>query len=294
MWHSGRNKERAGRKPAMDAAVSSEFQTIDLTPNIGTEIKASVETLLSGKYAKQIRELLEQRGALVFRELNFTDEQQKAFTLTLGDLMLQRDKEMINITLDKRQNPELAGYLKGTFYWHIDMMNYDVPNLATLLSARKLSETGGETEFANTYAAWEGLTEDERREYRGLRVMHSLEASQLMTTPEPSLAELEGWRTNVPSKVQPLVWKHRSGRESLLIGATALYVLDKTPEESRYILTKLRDWATQRQFVYQHQWKPGDLVIWDNTGTMHRALPYPLDSDRLMRRTVLQGEEAVA
>jgi alpha-ketoglutarate-dependent taurine dioxygenase len=278
----------------MDAVISTEFETIDLTPRIGTEIRASVETLLGGNYAGRIRELLERRGALVFRELNFTDEQQKAFTLTLGDLMLQREKEFINISLDKRQNPELAGYLKGTFYWHIDMMNYEVPNLATLLSARKLSEVGGETEFANTYAAWEDLPEDEKRQYRGLRVMHSLEASQLMTTPEPSLAELEGWRTHVPSKIQPLVWKHRSGRESLVIGATALYVVDKTPEESRHILTRLRDWATRPQFVYHHEWKLGDLVIWDNTGTMHRALPYPLDSDRLMRRTVLKGEEAVA
>jgi alpha-ketoglutarate-dependent taurine dioxygenase len=277
----------------MDAAAGTEFREIDLTPTIGTEIKASVETLLSGRHAARLRELLELRGVLVFRELNLTDEQQKAFTLTLGELMLQRNQEFINISLDKTQ-AALADYLRGTYYWHIDMMNYDVPNLATLLSSRKLSDVGGETEFANTYAAWDGLPEAEKREYDGLRVMHSLEASQLMVTPEPSLAELEGWRTHVPSKVQPLVWTHRSGRKSLVIGATALYVQGKSPEESRYILTKLRDWATQRQFVYQHQWTLGDLVIWDNTGTMHRALPYPADSGRLMRRTVLAGEEAVA
>jgi alpha-ketoglutarate-dependent taurine dioxygenase len=278
----------------MDAAISSEFQTIDLTPVIGTEIKASVETLLSGKYAKQIRELLEQRGVLVFKKLNLTDEQQKAFTLTLGDLMLQREKEFINITLDKDKNQELADYLKGSWLWHIDMMNYDVPNLATLLSGRVLSETGGETEFANTYAAWDGLSDEDKKAYDGLKVMHSLECSQVMVKPEPSLAELEQWRRHVPSKVQPLVWTHQSGRKSLVIGATAFYVLDKTPEESRYILTKLRDWATQRQFVDQHTWDVGDLVIWDNTGTMHRALAYPIDSGRLMRRTVLKGEEAVA
>jgi alpha-ketoglutarate-dependent taurine dioxygenase len=278
----------------MDAAISSEFQSIDLTPAIGTEIKASVETLLSGKYARQIRELLEQRGVLVFKELNLTDEQQKAFTLTLGDLMLQREKEFINISLDKSQNQELADYLKGSWLWHIDMMNYDVPNLATLLSGRVLSETGGETEFANTYAAWESLPDEDKKAYDGLKVMHSLECSQIMVRPEPSLAELEQWRTHVPSKVQPLVWTHRSGRKSLVIGATAFYVLDKSPEESRYILTKLRDWATQPQRVYQHTWSLGDLVIWDNTGTMHRALPYPIDSGRLMRRTVLKGEEAVA
>jgi alpha-ketoglutarate-dependent taurine dioxygenase len=280
----------------MDAAISDSIalETVDLTPRIGTEIRSDVETLLSGRHAKQIRELLEQRGVLVFKKLNLTDEQQKAFTLTLGDLMLQREKEFINISLDKSQNQELADYLKGSWLWHIDMMNYDVPNLATLLSGRVLSETGGETEFANTYAAWEGLPDEEKKQYEGLRVMHSLECSQVMVRPEPTLAELEQWRNHVPSKVQPLVWTHLSGRKSLVIGATAFYVLDKTPEESRWILTRLRDWATQRQFVYQHTWDLGDLVIWDNTGTMHRALPYPIDSGRLMRRTVLAGEEAVA
>ena len=278
----------------MDAATSTEFQAIDLTPRIGTEIKASVETLLSGKYAREIRRLLEQRGVLVFRRLNLDDEQQKAFTQTLGGIGLQKGKEFINVTLDKDVNQELADYLKGSWLWHIDMMNYEVPSLATLLTARKLSEVGGETEFANTYAAWDELPEGEKRRYDGLRVMHSLEATQLMIRPEPTLAELERWRDYAPSRVQPLVWTHRSGRKSLVVGGTALYVLDKSPEESRWILTRLRDWATQPQFVFQHQWTLGDLVIWDNTGTMHRALPYPIDSGRLMRRTVLQGEEPVA
>jgi alpha-ketoglutarate-dependent taurine dioxygenase len=114
-----------------------------------------------------------------------------------------------------------------------------------------------------------------------------------MVTPEPSLAQLEHWRTQEHYE-QPLVWTHRSGRKSLVIGSSASYVVGKSPEESRYILTRLRDWATQRQFVYQHQWEIGDLLIWDNTGTMHRVLPYPAESGRLLRRTAIQGEEPVA
>ena len=278
----------------MDAAIATEFEAIDLAPRIGTEIKASQDTLLSGKYAARIREILDQRGVLVFRKINFDDEQQKAFTQTLGELALQKGKEFINISLDKGINQELGDYLKASWLWHIDMMNYEVPSRATLLSARALSETGGETEFANTYAAWDELPEDEKRRYDGLRVMHALEATQFMIRPEPTLKELERWREYAPSRVQPLVWTHRSGRKSLVVGGTANYVLDKTPEESRWILTRLRDWATQPQFVYQHKWSVGDLVIWDNTGTMHRALPYPVDSGRLMRRTTLAGEEPVA
>jgi alpha-ketoglutarate-dependent taurine dioxygenase len=113
-----------------------------------------------------------------------------------------------------------------------------------------------------------------------------------METPEPSLALLEEWRTYSRSE-QPLVWSHASGRKSLLLGSSAQYVVGKSPEDSRYILTKLRDWATRPEFVYRHQWRIGDLLIWDNTGCMHRVLPYPAGSGRLMRRFVLKGEEPV-
>ena len=272
--------------------TSAGLEVSDLTPLIGSEVKADVEALLSGAYAREIRDLLEKRGVLVFRELNLDDEQQKVFTKTLGELELQRNQEFLSVSLDKNVD-EFADYLRGTIYWHIDLMIFKVPNLATLLTARKLSETGGETEFANTYAAWEELSEAEKRAYEDLKVWHLMEASQLMTTPEPSLEELEHWRT-FPSALQPLVWTHRSGRKSLVLGASASHIEGMSFEQSRYVLTKLRTWLTQPRFVYQHKWKVGDLIIWDNTGTMHRVLPYAADSGRLMRRTVLKGEEAVS
>jgi alpha-ketoglutarate-dependent taurine dioxygenase len=168
-----------------------------------------------------------------------------------------------------------------------------VPSRASLLSARKLSETGGETEFANTYAAWEDLPDRDRAALETLRVAHSLEVSQLYFKPEPTLAELEGWRRQ-PRKIHPLVWTHQSGRKSLVLGSTADYVIGMSPEDSRHLLTRLRDWATRPQFVYRHHWTLGDLLIWDNTGTMHRAMPYPVDSGRKMTRTSLVGEEALA
>jgi alpha-ketoglutarate-dependent taurine dioxygenase len=90
------------------------------------------------------------------------------------------------------------------------------------------------------------------------------------------------------------VWKHQSGRRSLVIGATAAYVVGMDPPESMDLLVRLRDWATQPQFVYRHDWQLGDIVMWDNTGTLHRALPYDADSGRLLHRTMLQGEEPIA
>ena len=264
----------------------------DLTPVIGTEIKATAETLLSGRYAAKIRALLERRGVLAFRRMNLDDEHQTAFTATLGELQIQLGDKVINISLDRDVNRERADYQRANEFWHIDMTSAETPNFASVMTARKLSAVGGETEFASTYAAWDELPDAEKGLYDGLRVMHALEASQYKTTPEPTIAQIAQWRT-VNSRVHPLVWTHRSGRKSLVVGATAFYVLDKSPEESAYILARLREWVTQPRFVYQHRWTPGDLIVWDNTGTIHRALPYPPDSGRLMRRTAVRGEEPI-
>ena len=104
-----------------------------------------------------------------------------------------------------------------------------------------------------------------------------------------SYDEITFWQKS-PTKACPVVWTHRSGRKSLLLGATADYVIGMPVEESRALLARLRDWATQPQYVYRHEWQAGDLLIWDNTGTMHRALPYAADSGRLMHRTILAGK----
>lgn len=268
------------------------LETVELTPRIGTEIKADIPTLLSGTYASAIRELLEQRGVLVLRDLFMQKEQQLEFAHTLGKVQLQGEGGVFNITIDPRINPA-ADYIKGSFYWHIDGASDDVPNFAALLNAKTLSEVGGDTYFANTYAAYDDLSDEEKQTYEKLRVTHSLENAQRYVNPEPGSVELSYWQMRAP-KVHPLVWTHLSGRKSLVLGSTADYVEDMDLAQGRMLLAKLRERATQPENVYIHKWRLGDLIIWDNTGTMHRVDPYPLDSGRLMHRTTIDGEEAIA
>ena len=111
--------------------------------------------------------------------------------------------------------------------------------------------------------------------------------------PWPTYAELREWQQRAP-KTHPLVWTHRSGRKSLVVGHSASHIDGMDLQEGRALLCRLCEWCTQPQFVYRHEWKMGDLLIWDNTGTLHRAVPYPLDSPRLMHRTTLRGEEPIA
>ena len=268
------------------------FESIDLTPRIGTEIKASKEDLLKGGLREEIRELLEQRGVLLFRELGMTDEEQFEFAQTLGEVIPQGIRGIYKISLDPEVN-DTADYLHGTFYWHIDGAQDDVPTRASLLTARILSKEGGQTEFANTYAAYEDLPEEKKRQVDGLRVIHSQESIQRVVVPNPTETQLARWREH-EEKSHPMVWTHESGRKSLLLGLTAGRVEGMNPAESRALLDELQEWATQPQFVYRHHWTVGDMIIWDNTGVMHRVEPYPADSGRLLSRTTLVGEEAIA
>jgi alpha-ketoglutarate-dependent taurine dioxygenase len=267
-------------------------KTIDLTPRIGSEIQTDVATLLSGSLSGEIRALLEQRGVIAFREINLTDEQQVAFTKTLGTIVEEGQGSITKITMDPTENDK-AGYLRGAFFWHIDGTMQEVPVLASIMSARRLSATGGDTEFCNTYAAYDDLPDHEKTELDKIRVVHALEATQRYVYPEPTYEMLQGWQRYADNEL-PLVWKHRSGRKSLVIGSTASHVVGMDRRAGAALLCRLREWATQPQFVYRHRWTIGDLVIWDNTGTMHRALEYPLDSGRMMHRTKLQGEESFA
>lgn len=263
-------------------------------PLVGSEVILDREDFLSGKYAQEIQQLLVERSALLFPAMHLTDEEQLQFARTIGNVhVVGGDKELQNISMDPEVNPS-ADYTRGAFYWHIDGANDLAPAKATMLSVRTLPAEGegGDTMIANTYAAYEALPEEEKVQLEGLKVRHALEASQRFIRPQPTVAELTRWRSH-PPQTHPLVWKHKHGRPSLLLGNTCHYVEGLSHEDSAMLLCRLLEWATQDQFVYRHSWAAGDFLLFDNTGAMHRAAHYPLDSKRLMRRTTLEGEESV-
>lgn len=278
--------------PAASSTSQSGVVQEQIKPLIGSRVLNSKKELLSGDLGNQIRELLQERGVLVFPEVNFTDEEQIAFTKTLGEFEAERNSNdgVFKVTLDNKENPHSAEYLKGSLYWHLDGTMNDVPILASLLSSKKLPSWGGNTGFCSTYAAWDNLPEEQKAELDGLRVMHSVWATVFYYEPEPSLAKLKGMQA-IGERELPLVWKHKNGRKSIICGVTAHRVLGLEAPKSAEILVRLREWCTSEQFSYSHQWKVGDLVMWDNTGTLHRAESYDPTSGRLLVRTKLKGEE---
>jgi len=261
-----------------------------IKPKIGSKVLNSKEELLSGALAEDIGNLLERRGVLVFPQIHFTDDEQVAFTKLLGTFMPELEgQEVYSISLDKSVTKK-AEYLKGSLYWHIDGTMNRKPIGTAILTSKVLPTWGGNTEFCNTYAAWEDLPAERKIGLEGLRIMHSVWTSLFYYDPEPKQAMLEEM-VKLGEIELPLVWKHRSGRKSLVLGCTAHHVVGMSPTQSTLLLNGLREWATSEPFHYAHEWKVGDAVMWDNTGTMHRARPYDPECGRLLHRTKTAGIE---
>jgi alpha-ketoglutarate-dependent taurine dioxygenase len=267
-----------------------------LSPTVGAEIAGvDRQQLLEDEALPEwTLQALEEYGALVFRDLHIDDATQVAFSKRLGRVETFGSgdyPEIFRVTLDPKKN-RAAAYLRGTFDWHIDGCTDEIPIVATILAAHAVADSGGETEFASTYAAYEDLTDEEQERFGSLRVVHTIEASQRLFNDDPSPEELALWRSR-PSKEHPLVWTHESGRRSLVLGATTSHVVGMELDEGRALLDDLVARSTTPERIYRHEWSVGDMVIWDNRGVLHRACRYDPTSPRDMHRTTLSGDEVI-
>jgi alpha-ketoglutarate-dependent taurine dioxygenase len=270
-----------------------------IKPVIGGVVHVDKAHLCDAIVIDYVRAALEERGVLVFPEIDLSDAEQLAFTDHLGDRVnFTRNvpgsdasaPDVYKVTLNKKFNPE-PDYVLGTFFWHVDGVTMDIPlPKATLLSARTLSETGGATEFANLFAAYERLPDNEKAELEDLRVTHTIEAGLRPVYGHPSQERLDRWRSMTSPMDHPLVWRHADGRRSLLLGTHADGIVGMPGAHGRALLWRLQQWAAQPELVYRHDWKRGDLVIWNNEGLMHRVVPYT-DGERAMHRTTIAGHE---
>jgi alpha-ketoglutarate-dependent 2,4-dichlorophenoxyacetate dioxygenase len=180
-------------------------------------------------------------------------------------------------------------YQKGNYLWHSDSSFRAVPSLCSLLSARIVPPEGGNTEFASMRAAYDALPDDVKQKLEGLVAEHSLVYSRSTVssgalTPDMA-AELPGaWQVMV--RVNP-----GNMRKAVYAGAHASHVIGWPREEGRALIQWLNVFATQPRFCFSHAWRQGDLVIWDNRATLHRATAYDtVRHKRLMQRTTVGGD----
>jgi alpha-ketoglutarate-dependent taurine dioxygenase len=281
------------------------LETIPLSPRMGSEVVVGREQLIAGIHAAEIRTTLDERGVLLFRGLHPSDDDLRAIARTLGDLRIggakraadgatltEGDEGLLKVSLDATVNPDYARFLIGNHLWHMDGTYEEVPPLATLFTPYRLSRTGGDTMFANTYAAYEDLLATEKAALEKLRVLHTMQAALFPAKRDCTPEEFALW-SSYPQRSHPLVWRHRSGRKSLVLSTSGAFIEDMHPAESHDLLQHLMAHATQERYVYRHVWQLGDLVIWDNTGAMHRVLPFDAESGREFHRCTLNGEEPI-
>lgn len=279
----------------------AKVDIIPCKPRIGATVHVDRAHLFDADVAQACLAALEERGVLVFPQINLSDEEQIAFTDALGERVSftknapggsAAEQDVYKITLDPAVNQHTE-YVLGTFFWHVDGATMDMPlPKATLLSGRVLSEKGGQTEFCNLYAAYNQLPAALKAEYADLRVLHTIGSSMREVVEEVN--EESVVLLNVASKMDhPLVWTHQSGRKSLLLGSHADRIIGQPLAQGRALIRRLTEWAAQPDFVYSHEWQVGDFVVWDNCGVMHRVNPYD-DERRTMHRTTLAGVERVA
>ena len=237
----------------------------------------------------EIRAGMDEYAVLVFRDQPLTDEEQLAFARRLdgelhtktGSRVLMKSRLGNEAVADISNLDEDGGIMKsddrrrmyslGNRLWHTDASFQDPPGRYSMLSARVVPSVGADTEFADTRAAYDALDPETKARLDGLRVHHSIAHSRQMLGFEFSAEETAA----LPGAVHPLVRVlPRSNRRSLYVASHASCIVDWPVPEGRLLLRDLIEHATQREFVYRHTWQVGDLVIWDNRATMHRATPF--------------------
>ncbi len=273
---------------------AGEVDGIDLTSPLSSEDAAAVHAGMD-EYA-----------VLVFRGQNLNDDQQMSLTLALGAIEQStnnslRAKSDIRLpeafadvsNLDKNQHPFARDdrrrlFAIGNRLWHSDSSFKPTPAKYSILNAHSTPSKGGNTEFADMRAAYDALDNEMKAEVADLICEHS----QVFSRQQLGFTDFtDEERERFAPVRQTLVRVHpTTGRVSLYLASHAGAIVGWPMPEARSFLRDLVEHATQREFVHKHEWRVGDLVIWDNRQTMHRARPFPAEEARDMRRTTIVGD----
>ena len=281
--------------------------TRPLQSDFGVEILNVDVRRLDEAVFREIVEAFEEHSVLLFRGQQIGDEEQIAFSRRFGPL----ETTIRTIASQSRDLPEISNlanvdaedhlipaadkrslFNAGNQMWHSDSSFKRVPAMASLLAAREVPPEGGETEFASMRVGYARLHAAMQRFLEGKVAIHSFVYSRGLVSngllPSDHAAQ-------VPPVPQALVRANpRNGRKAFFVGSHACEILGMPTDEARALLRELLDLATERDRVYTHRWRPGDMVMWDNRCVLHRGRPWNEQYRRIMHRTTVAGEGPTA
>jgi alpha-ketoglutarate-dependent 2,4-dichlorophenoxyacetate dioxygenase len=273
-----------------------------LNPLFGAEAGAiDLRQVRDDQTFRAIRAAMDEHAVVVFRDQHLDADEQLAFSErfdgklhtqtslsvlaknrlgseALSDVANVDERGEIMAADDRRRMGSVSNRL-----WHTDASFVDPPGRYSMLLAKVVPPVRADTEFADMRAAYDALDDETKATIAGLRVHHSIVYSRLIMGFEFSAEE----QAKLKGAVHPLVRLiPGSGRKSLYLASHASHIVDWPLPEGRLLLRDLTEHATQRRFVYQHEWRPNDFVLWDNRATMHRARPFDDKKHRReLRRT---------
>ena len=276
------------------------IDVVPLTPKIGAEIRGvDLRDDLDEETVAAIRNAWLEHAVVLFRDQDLGKDDQVRFTTQFGNVgILARPKQYrtsghddmpdgMMLISNVRENGEPIGALPdGEMMFHHDMLHADIPHTATLLYAVEIPSIGGNTLFASGYAAYDTLPEDVRAPLEGQKAFHHYNYG--------SVQKGDGKGTPAYSKsVHPVFRTHsETGRKAIYVNRLMTEgIVDMPTEQSSALLERLFDHSERAEFVYEHVWRTGDLLMWDNRCSMHARTDFPGGERRLLWRTTIASDE---
>jgi len=249
---------------------------------------------------KEIEDAFHEHVVVVFRDQDITEDEQMAFANAFGGLGDRKrspngsnpggsyDTPFMFVTniIDEKTGEPIGAFGDGEMWFHHDTSYYEKPHKATLLYSITLPDSGGNTCFANMYKAYDALPQEMKDKLAGKKALHihEYERRARVDIANKDISQSPHW-------FHPVCVTHpESGRKSLFVDRLMTRRIEGVSyEESEEILDFLYDHAEQEEFVFEHEWKLGDVVAWDNRCSTHGRTYFPENEDRLLRRCTIHG-----
>jgi taurine dioxygenase len=274
------------------ATTTPHFTLTCLTPHIGAAVTGlDLSQPIGDAAVAALRQAWLDHHVLVFRDQKLTEDGQVRFARHFGEPVGSRSMKQANphvmLISNIREDGQLIGQLPdGELQFHTDSVFLEKPLKGAILHAIEVPSTGGNTMFTSTRAAYDALPRDEQRRLSGLSALNAFDYETQVRTGRFNTSKGPHW-------THPVIRTHpESGRKGIFVNRLMTqYIVGVPAKESDMVLARLWEICERREFMYEHVWQSGDVLMWDNRCTQHARADFPPDQRRLLRRVGLQGDK---
>lgn len=279
-----------------DAAAPSSlpFRTRPLSPTVGAElIGLDLSAPMSDALFESVQAAWHQHLVILIRDQHLTEDEQVGFAGRFGPISTstrghyQSKNPAIMLISNIREDGKQIGALPdGEMHFHTDQCHQERPAMATMLYSIEVPSVGGNTLFASAYAAYETLPAALKQKIEGRKALNAYDYDTAATTRGTKVRE------GVPAYWHPIVRTHpATGRKALFVNRLMTVAIEGLSDDEGGEIYTLFDHQEQRTFVYEHVWRPNDVLLWDNRCTLHARTDFSDQERRLMRRVAIKGEK---